>query len=135
MRAVETALEELPPKLGDDVKNLMDDMGMMKDAASMHVERFVSKKSGEPVKQSAAFVTYPTSENDFNMSFLILTNNLEAETDHMVLICGHTHSHRCTNRSPFVGASNEYPCGESDMEQTGSFCELVNLQTSNDEGE
>ena len=111
------------------------------DADAFDVQTFADVEADglRVVAESFVATTLPTSENNYSMKFVAVSEKLTPNASYGAVVCGFAHPEKCMG-SPMMGGAydyDEYTCGRADIDvaETSHFCELIAEGDTNEDGE
>lgn len=111
------------------------------DADAFDVQTFADVEADglRVVTESFVATTLPTSENNYSMKFVAVSEQLTPNASYGAVVCGFAHPEKCMG-SPMMGGAydyDEYTCGRADIDvaETSHFCELIAEGDTNEDGE
>lgn len=111
------------------------------DADAFDVQTFADVEADglRVVTESFVATTLPTSENNYSMKFVAVSEQLTPNASYGAVVCGFAHPEKCMGSPMMSGAYNydEYACGRADIDvaETSHFCELIAEGDTNEDGE
>ena len=111
------------------------------DADAFDVQTFADVEADglRVVTESFVATTLPTSENNYSMKFVAVSEQLTPNASYGAVVCGFAHPEKCMG-SPMMGGAydyDDYACGRADIDvaETSHFCELIAEGDTNEDGE
>ena len=111
------------------------------DADAFDVQTFADVEADglRVVTESFVATTLPTSENNYSMKFVAVSEQLTPNASYGAVVCGFAHPEKCMG-SPMMGGAydyDEYTCGRADIDvaKTSHFCKLIAEGDTNEDGE